>query len=74
MQIGRGDRVLATTAYGTKTPMVAMGGITRGRDFPIIWVCLPEDFERDGFERTDNWRPWPAEDVELDPSAQAADD
>lgn len=63
-QIVKGDRVLATTAHGDRVPMVAMSGLTRGRDFPIIWVCLPGDFERDGFERTDFWRPWPAEDVE----------
>jgi len=64
-QIAKGDRVLATTAHGDQAPMVAMSGLTRGRDFPIIWVCLPEDFERDGFERTEFWRPWPAEDVVL---------
>jgi hypothetical protein len=65
MEITAGDRVLATTAYGTQTPMLAMSGVTRGRDFPIIWVVLPIDFERDGFDRTEHWRPWPAEDVVL---------
>lgn len=61
--VRKGDRVLARNAYGEEVPMVAVSGLERGRDFPIVWVCLPEDFERDGFERTDRWRPWPAEDV-----------
>lgn len=65
MQIAPGDQVLATTAYGTQTLMIAMSGLTRGRDFPIIWVVQPIDFERDGFDRTEHWRPWPAESVVL---------
>lgn len=66
MSISKGDCVIVRTAYGTQVPMVAMSGIERGRDFPIIWVCTREDFARDGFEHTENWRPWPVEDVRPD--------
>lgn len=66
MSISKGDAVIVRTAYGSQVPMVAMSGIERGRDFPIIWVCTPEDFARDGFERNANWRPWPTEDVQPD--------
>lgn len=66
MPISKGDSVLARNAYGNDIPMVAMSGIERGHNFPIIWVCLPEDFARDGFERTEFWRPWPVEDVRAD--------
>jgi hypothetical protein len=64
--VHRGDSVLATNAYGEQVPMVAMSGPERGRDFPIIWVCLPADFARDGWTRTEHWRPWPVEDVTPD--------
>lgn len=66
MPISKGDSVIVRTAHGTRVPTVAMSGIERGRDFPIIWVCTPEDFARDGFERSASWRPWPVEDVQPD--------
>lgn len=66
MPISKGDSVLARNAYGNLVPMVAMSGIERGHNFPIIWVCTRGDFARDGFERTEHWRPWPVEDVQPD--------
>lgn len=68
--IKKGDRVLARTAYGIKEPMVAMSGIERGKDFPVIWVCPLKDFQEDGPECNDHWIPWPVEDVEPDPNTK----
>lgn len=46
MAIDRGDRVEATTASGERVLMRALGPPTRGRDFPIVWVCTEQEFSR----------------------------
>jgi hypothetical protein len=41
-----GTRVRAETAFGDTVTMVAVSGPTAGRDFPIVWVCTEDEFER----------------------------
>jgi hypothetical protein len=65
MAIGHGDRVLALNARGERNERIALTGIVRGRDFPVIWICRPEEWvtaQAEGCEP--EGVPWPAEDVQ----------
>jgi hypothetical protein len=62
MEIEAGTNVLVRTADGEEVPMVATGGRTMGRDFPVVWVCLPDEWE--SFQSGDAEAiPWPVEAV-----------
>jgi hypothetical protein len=72
--IGYGDLVVATDARGRKLPKRALGGITAGADFAVVWVCREEEWEAaHGEGRDPEGVPWPAEDVRLRPGV-AIDD
>lgn len=52
--------VEVTTAGGEHLPMKALGAPTRGRDFPVLWVSTPEEYERAEMEgREPDGLPWP---------------
>lgn len=73
MEIKRGDRVLARSAFGDELERRATTGVVRGRDFPVVWVCTEEewqDAERSGTEP--DAEPWPSEDVEPAPDRAIA--
>lgn len=68
-----GMRVLARDVSGRDHERIAVTGVVDGRDFPVVWICKPEDYEivvagvvaspdspRDLREHA--W-PWPSEDV-----------
>ena len=60
MQIDRGTLLQVTTADGETVAMKAIGKPMNGRDFKVVWVCTPEEFDRaatDGDEP--NGIPWP---------------
>lgn len=63
MEINRGDRVTVRTAFGDQLERVALTSIEMGRDFPVVWVCSPEEW--DAREEADPpvGLPWPADDV-----------
>ncbi len=64
MSIGPGSHVIATDAFGRELDRVAISGPERGADFPVIWVCRPEEWtlaQEEG--RAPNGVPWPIEDV-----------
>jgi hypothetical protein len=64
MQIERGTRLEATTASGDVVVVRALDRPTRGRDFPVVWVCTEEEYER--AERADeepDGLPWPLDAV-----------
>jgi hypothetical protein len=46
MSIHRGSAVEVTTANGDQIVMRALGQPIRGRDFPVVWVCTDEEYER----------------------------
>jgi len=46
MTIERGAVVEVTTASGEHVRMRALGKPIRGRDFPVLWVCTEEEFNR----------------------------
>ena len=65
MEIKRGDRVTVRTAFGDRLERVALSAIEMGRDFPVVWVCSPEEWEAREQPDPPIGLPWPAEDVEL---------
>ncbi|HEX6872667.1 MAG TPA: hypothetical protein VF163_16340 [Micromonosporaceae bacterium] len=63
-KIGAGTPVNVTTASGEQVRMIATSGLTRGRDFPVVWVTTPDDFENARRTGADmDPLPWPASDV-----------
>ena len=66
MEIKRGDTVTVRTAFGDRLERVALSTVEMGRDFPVVWVCSPTEWERrDEAVGGPEGLPWPAEDVEL---------
>ncbi|HEV2071513.1 MAG TPA: hypothetical protein VGR26_17125 [Acidimicrobiales bacterium] len=41
-----GTTVEARNAFGEAVAMVAVTAPQAGLDFPIVWVCSPEEYER----------------------------
>lgn len=63
-RIQAGQRVVATDAFGRCLDRVAITGPQRGDDFPVIWVCRPDEWVRAHQEdRSPEGVPWPMEDV-----------
>lgn len=49
-----------TTASGTTVRMRAVGAPVRGRDFPVVWVCTEEEYQRATAEGDEaDALPWP---------------
>jgi hypothetical protein len=46
MAISVGDRVEVTTADGEQLVMRAIRLPEQGRDFPVLWVCTEDEYER----------------------------
>lgn len=68
-----GDRVRCLDAYGNWAERRALTSIERGRDFPVVWICQPEHYDRALVDETIGV-PWPATDVEpLSETADSAD-
>jgi hypothetical protein len=73
MNITRGSRVVAVNARGEHGERVALSGIVQGRDFPVVWICRPEEWDAAQAEgRNPEGVPWPAEDVSLLAAARSA--
>lgn len=65
MAITRGDMVQVTTAAGDFVLMRALGPPVRGRDFPVLQVCTPDDWDRaQAAGNEPDSIPWPMEAVE----------
>jgi len=64
MDIKPGERVLAVNARGEHSERVALTGIVQGRDFAVVWICTPAEWEAAASrDREPSGVPWPAEDV-----------
>jgi len=46
MTIEAGTLLEVTTASGGTARMRATGSPTRGRDFPVVWVCTEQEYEQ----------------------------
>lgn len=70
MAIERGSLVDATTAGGERVVLRALGGPVKGRDFPVVWVCTEEEWQRSEREGNEaDGLPWPLDAVtELEPA------
>ncbi len=67
--ITAGTAVEVTTATGEQVRMRALGRPVRGRDFPVLWVCTEEEYERARQAGGDiRGMPWPLDAV-VDPQA-----
>lgn len=64
--IKKGDAVLARTGDGADLDRIAATGVVMGRDFPVVWVCSPAEWDRANATHGEpDALPWPAEDVRL---------
>lgn len=70
MAIERGTLLEAKTAGGELVVLRALGSPVRGRDFPVVWVCTEEEYERSDREHDEaDGLPWPLDAVEeLEPA------
>lgn len=63
--IAPGAMVSALDAFGNRNRRRAITGVVDGMDFPVVWVCRDEEWERaHEAGRDPEGVPWPAEDVE----------
>jgi hypothetical protein len=54
----------ATTASGAIVRMRALGGPTKGRDFPVVWLCTEHEWDRaQAVGDEPDGIPWPLEAV-----------
>jgi hypothetical protein len=64
MEIKAGDHVIAVNARGERSERIALSEVVMGRDFPVIWICRPDEWITAQAEgRQPESVPWPAEDV-----------
>jgi hypothetical protein len=73
MQIEAGQQVIVRDATGAELARVALSAPKRGEDFPVVWVCRPEEWAAAQAEgREPDGVPWPREDVRLATEADVA--
>lgn len=46
MEIRAGTLLDCETAGGGHVHMIALGSVTQGYDFPVVWVCTQEEWAR----------------------------
>lgn len=57
MDIQAGTLLECETADGSHAVMRALGPPEQGRDFRVVWVCTPEEYDRSGTKP--EGVPWP---------------
>ncbi|WP_066914364.1 hypothetical protein [Mycobacterium interjectum] len=64
MKIERGDLLDVTTASGAIVRMRAMNVPVQGRDFPVVWVCTEQEWDRaTASDEEPDGIPWPLDAV-----------
>ena len=64
MEIARGVAVEVVNALGQRQHRIALTGVIAGRDFPVVWVCRPDEWQAaQEANRDPEGMPYPAEDV-----------
>lgn len=64
MEITTGTLLEARTASGATVRLRAIGPPQRGRDFPVVWVCTEEEYERSQAASDEpDALPWPLDAV-----------
>jgi hypothetical protein len=70
--IERGDVVIVRDGRGQELRKRALGPVTEGGSFPVVWACREEEWDAAHAEGRDPvGLPWPAEDVSLVEKAMA---
>ena len=60
MAIEPGTQLRVTTASGQTVTVRAIGLPEQGRDFPVVWVCTEEEYERAALAGAEpDGLPWP---------------
>lgn len=60
MDIHDGTFLACATAGGGEVTMRALGPVVQGVDFPVVWVCVPAEYEQAGTARNrPGGIPWP---------------
>jgi hypothetical protein len=58
--IAAGSQVIVTTADGEQVQRTAASGIIAGDDFPVVWICLREEWMKAAAEKREpNGVPFP---------------
>jgi hypothetical protein len=66
MEITPGSEVQVRNALDETLRLIAVTDVVRGIDFPVVWVCEPDEWAAaQAEEREPQAIPWPAEDVSL---------
>lgn len=66
MDIKPGDLLVVRDAAGHDRPKRALGPVTSGGTFDVVWACREEEWQAAHVEgREPEGMPWPAEDVRL---------
>lgn len=66
MNIDVGAVLEATTSSGTIVRLRAISKPMKGLNFPVVWVCTEEEFERSRAARDEaDGLPWPLDAVRL---------
>ena len=64
--VREGSFVIVTTAAGEQVRMRALSGCVPGRDFQVVWVCLPEEWKlAEQLGDGPSGIPWPVEAVRV---------
>jgi hypothetical protein len=72
MTIERGTWLEVRTAGGGTERMRALGAPTSGRDFPVVWVCTPAEYEEASTSgKVTKGIPWPLDAVAVGASQAA---
>jgi hypothetical protein len=65
--VNPGDLVSVKTVFGDELERVAVTGVVMGGDFPVVWVCPPEEWKAaQAHGRQPHALPWPADDVRVE--------
>jgi hypothetical protein len=71
MDIRSGMLVECETAGGGHVTMRALSGVVQGYDFPVVWVCTPEEYAQVEAVGTEPDRiPWPSSALQVLDEAQ----
>lgn len=66
MEIEHGTFLACETAGGGHATMRALGPAMQGLDFPVVWVCTPEEYEHQEATGEDpRGIPWPLTAVQI---------
>lgn len=65
-ELKRGDAIIVRDARGHELRKRALGPVTPGGNFDVVWACREEEWQAAEAEgREPEGMPWPAEDVSI---------